>query len=323
MTTFFGPYEVVAEVASGSTGTVFRVRHTELDREAAVKELSPELRDVPGFVERMRAEGETLASLDNEHIVKVYDFVEEPDKVWIAEQWIDGLSLEKLLVSQGPLTAEQSVGVIRGALIGLAYAHDRDLVHRDIAPNNILADQDGTSMLVDFGLAAPVGGISALGTPAYLSPEAARGEPVTKPSDVYSAAAVLFALLNGTPPFLGADPAAVVKQHAESVAPALTGHGPEFQAVIARSLDKNPANRPPDAAALLTELEDAAETRFGAGWLARASIAGLVAAATGVGVATTSGTAVTASVGAAETATVDTATLSTSTAVPRKILGMS
>ena len=268
----FGAYEVVSEVASGSTGKVYRVRHTDLGREAAVKELSPALRNVPGLLDRLRAEAEVLASLDHEHIVKVYDYVEEPDRAWIVEQWVDGASLEQILKTSGKLTAEQAVGVVRGALMGLAYAHDKNMVHRDIAPTNIVADTVGTSMLVDFGLAAPAGGTGSLGTPAFMSPEAATGQPVIKASDVYSAGAVLYALLSGTAPFTGPNPDAVIAQHATDPAPALDGQGPELAAVVAKALSKDPAARPSDARALLAELEEAATSRFGAGWLAKASI---------------------------------------------------
>jgi serine/threonine-protein kinase len=327
MTETFGPYVVVSEVASGSTGKVYRVRHTELGRDAAVKELSPALRNVPGVLDRLRAEAATLASLDNEHIVKVYDYVEEPDRAWIAEQWVDGASLEQILKTSGKLTPEQAVGVIRGALIGLAYAHDKNMVHRDIAPTNIVADRAGTSMLVDFGLAAPAGATGSLGTPAFISPEAATGQPVVKQSDVYSAGAVLYALLSGTAPFTG-DSDAVIAKHATSEAPALNGHGTELAAVVAKALAKNPAARPADGGALLAELEEAATARFGAGWLGKASITGAVATAAAAVTATTGGAAVTA---AAPTVIIDTATAGTAsgpgigaaTAAPRKIAGMS
>jgi tRNA A-37 threonylcarbamoyl transferase component Bud32 len=333
MSRSFGSYEVVALVAEGSTATVYRARHVELDRDAAIKELSPALHDVPGLIERMRAEAETLAGLDDEHIVRVYEFVEEPDRVWIAEQWVEGAPLDAILAARGSMTPEQSVGVIRGALMGLTHAHGKGLVHRDVAPTNILADRAGTSMLVDFGLAAPVGGTTALGTPAYMSPEAARGEPTTKQSDVYSAAAVLFALLTGRPPFPGADAATVVRQHAQAPAPSLEGHGPELRSVLTRAMDKSAVNRPADAAAFLAELERAAEARFGAGWLARASIASLVAT-TAAGTATAAGVAAggSAATGAAPTVVVDAAAMSsgggggTATAVatsaPRKLLGL-
>ena len=328
MVASFGPYQVLEQVAVGSTGTVYRVRHVELDRIAAVKELNPLMRAVPGQLERMRSEAEILARLDNPHIVAVYDYVEEAERAWIAEEWISGSSLDGILRSVGRLTPEQSVGVIRGAMMGLAHAHDQGLVHRDIAPGNILADLAGVSMLVDFGLAAPVGQSDALGTPAYISPEAARGQAVLKPSDVYSAAAVLFALLSGRPPFPAPDAATAMRRHMEDPAPILQGAGTDLADLVRRSMDKDPAVRPPDAGAFLAELEEAARRRFGAGWLERASIAGLVAGAgTGVGLAAVGGGSEVA--GAAQGAVTDTASLGTglstsaTAAVPRKILKLS
>ncbi|AXT85682.1 hypothetical protein C6I20_11100 [Aeromicrobium sp. A1-2] len=303
MESSFGQYEVLQQVAVGSTGTVYRVRHTDLDRIAAVKELSPALRQAPGLLARMRTEAEILATLDSPNIVTIYDYVEEADRVWIAEEWVDGASLEAILKQAGSMTPEQSVGVIRGAMLGLAHAHEHGVVHRDVSPTNILADTGGTSMLVDFGLAAPIGASDALGTPAYLSPEAASSSPVSTSSDVYSAAAVLFALLAGHPPFTGSDVATLLRQHREDTAPTLDGHGADLQDLLARSLAKDPSVRPVDAAAFLAELETAAERRFGAGWLARASITGLVAsaiAASATGVAAVGG-------GAAATTIIDTA----------------
>ena len=273
MTEVFGPYRVVAEVATGSLGRVYRAHHIELGRDAAVKELSPAVRGVAGQAERLRAEAATLAALAHPNIVALYDYVEEPGRTWLAEQWVDGATLAEILRQHGRLTAEQALGVVVGAITGLAHAHERDIVHRDISCSNILADLAGTSMLVDFGVAAPsttgsasapdatvIGGLgssSVVGTPAYLSPEAARGEPLGKASDVYSTAAVLFHLLTGAPPFSGAA-AHVVRQHRDAPAPRLMEHGPELEALVARSLSKVPTERPGDAAALLAELEQAA-----------------------------------------------------------------
>ncbi len=324
----FGPYEVLEQVAVGSTGTVYRVRHVELDRIAAVKELNPVMRAVPGQLERMRSEAEILGRLDSPHIVAVYDYVEEAERAWIAEEWVPGASLEAMLKSAGRLTPEQSVGVIRGAMMGLAYAHDQGLVHRDIAPGNILADFDGVSKLVDFGLAAPVGGSDALGTPAYISPEAARGEPILKASDVYSAAAVLFALLSGRPPFPAPDAATTMRRHLEDPVPVLDGAGHDLADLLQRSMDKDPALRPQDAGAFLAELEEAANRRFGAGWLGRASIVGLVTSAGTVG-GLAAGAGGSAVAGAAQTVVVDAASLGAaiSAAAPakasRKILKLS
>jgi serine/threonine-protein kinase len=284
----FGAYEVLEQVAVGATGTVYRARQVELDRIVAIKELSAQLRDRRGFADRMRHEAAVLGALDHPNIVRIYDYVEQPDRAWIVEEWVNGASLATILDRHGRLTPEQAVGVLRGAMLGLAHAHQRDLVHHDIAPSNILADLAGTSKLVDFGQAAQVGSTSAHGTPAFISPEAIRGHAMGKSGDIYSAACVLYMLLAGQPPFAARDVAAMLQSHLAEPPPALQHHGPELQDLLLRSMSKDPSVRPQDAAAFLAELEEAAHRRFGAGWLERSSIAGLVALAGG-GVAAAAG----------------------------------
>lgn len=282
----FGAYEVMAEVATGTSGRVFRARHRELGREAAVKELGEWVRSTPGALAGLRSEAAVLAQLDHPNVVALYDYVEEPGRAWLAEQWVEGAPLSRILALRGRLTPEQALGVVRGAVTGLAYAHDRGVVHRDVSVGNILADLAGTSMLVDFGLAGPAGVGTVLGTPGSISPEAARGETVGKPGDVYSAAAVLYQLLRGRPVFDG-NAAQVVTAHRDRPAPSLTEHGPDLASLVGRALSKDPGDRPPDAGAFLTELEAAAERSYGAGWIERASIAGLVTAAAAGGAAVT------------------------------------
>lgn len=286
----FGSYEVLETVATGSTGTVYRAIHRDIGRVAAIKQLSPEVRAVPGLVDRFRAEAHTLAELDSPHVVSIFDFVEEPDRVWIAEEWVDGVTIETMLRAAQKLSAEQALGVLRGALLGLAHAHERGVVHRDIAPSNIIADRAGTSMLIDFGLAAPVGLSGRCGTPAFMSPEAVAGAPITEKSDVYSAAAVLFTLLAGSVPFPGRTVDEVMHAHVSQPPPRLDGHGPAMTTLLLDAMAKDPAARPPDADAFLARLEVAAQERYGAGWLERSSIAGLVTIGT-AGVAAVSATA--------------------------------
>lgn len=277
----FVGYEVLGRVAQGSTGVVWQARQVELDRMVAIKELSPELLGAPGFLERFRAEARTLAGLDDPHVVRVFDYVEEPARAYLVQEWVDGAPLAAVLAQHGALTAEQGLGVLRGGLIGLSHAHSRGLVHRDISPANILLDRGGTSKLVDFGLAAQTdqgstpGTAGSVGTPAFSSPEAVTGAPMTTRSDVYSAAAVLFLLLSGRLPYPG-DTAQVLQAHASSPVPILDGHGPRLADLLARAMSKNPAQRPADAAAFLAELEQAATERYGAGWHDRASVAALV-----------------------------------------------
>lgn len=290
----FGRYVVSGKVGEGSLGVVYRARHQELERDAAIKVLRPEVRTNAAAVAGMVAEATTLARLDHPNIVALYDFVQEPERTWLAEQWVDGAPLDAILDAHRRLTPEQALGVMAGALSGLAHAHDSGVVHRDVAASNLLADMAGTSMLVDFGLASPVEGTSGsgsagvVGTPAYLSPEAARGEPVGKTGDVYSAAALTYHLLTGLPVFTGTA-WEMVAAHRDRPAPGLADHGPRLASLLERSLSKDPSARPPDAGAFLAELEEAAEEKYGAAWRTRASIAGLVASTAGVGAATVAG----------------------------------
>ncbi|MBA2416152.1 MAG: serine/threonine protein kinase [Geodermatophilaceae bacterium] len=273
---------------------VWQARQVELGRLVAIKELSPALLSAPGFLERFRAEAQMLAGLDDPHVVRLYDYVEEPHRAFLVQEWVEGAPLTAVLDRHGRLTAEQSLGVIRGGLLGLAHAHQRGLVHRDVSTANILLDGAGVSKLVDFGLAAPSGaagvgpgvGQSSTGTPAFSSPEAVSGQPMTARSDVYAAAAVLFALLSGRPPYVG-NMQSVLQAHVAAPAPALSGFAPRLTNLLWRAMAKRPEDRPADAAAFLAELEEAATEAYGAGWLGRASVAGLTsAAAMGVGSAT-------------------------------------
>lgn len=278
----FEGFDVLTRVAEGSTGVVWQARQRELDRVVAIKELSPRLVSAPGFLDRFRAEAQILAGIDDPHVVAVYDYVESADRAYLVTEWVDGAALAAVLAEHGSLSPEQALGVLRGALTGLARAHDQGLVHRDVSPANILVDRQGVSKLADFGLAAPTGvdgSGAAVGTPAFASPEAARGAAMTPASDVYSAAAVLFVLLTGRPPYPGATVAAVLAGHINGAVPTLAGHGPKLADLLRRAMAKAPAERPPDARAFLAELEEAARDRYGADWLKRSSIAGLVGAA--------------------------------------------
>ena len=168
-------FELLERVATGSTGVVWKARHIELGRIVAIKELSLALRrDAPGL-ERFRSEAARLAELDDEHIVKIYEYLEDETAAYIIEEWIDGETLEAVLSRAGRLRPEQSVGVLRGGLLGLAAAHDRRLVHGDVSPSNIVLDAAGTSKMIDFGLAGQVGDSARYGTPAFMSPEAVSG----------------------------------------------------------------------------------------------------------------------------------------------------
>ena len=244
-----GGYELLGRVASGSTAVVWKARDTALGRDVALKEVPG---SQPELVARMREEAGVLASLDDEHVVEVYGFVEEGGSAYLVEQWIDGATLAAMIAAGSRPTAPQAMGVVRGALLGLDHAHGRGVVHGDVSASNILVDTDGVSRLIDFGR-------GGRGTPAYRSPEVGGGAAPSPASDVYASAAVLTHLLTGSP-----------------AATSVGGTHPGIQPVLRVAMDEDPASRYPDAGAFLAALSSAAEESIGSGWWTQAGLGALV-----------------------------------------------
>ncbi len=283
-----GGYDLLGRVANTRTGSVWRGRDPALGRYVALKEVSTA---AVQSVERLRAEARLLAHLSHPNIVGVVDLIETPGQLWLVEEWVEGATLPAVLQTVGRLSPVQAVAVVRGALLGLGYAHSRQIVHGDVSPANMLFDLHGTTKLVDFGLARLVGVPGVSGTPGYLSPEAARGMALQPASDVYSAAAVLALLLRGRPVFAGPTPESVLAAQFRGGAPDLSGIASPIGAVLHAALAPSAAQRPSDASHLLALLDQAADQSFGAGWLARSSVAGLVSATLTAGGALSAGLA--------------------------------
>ena len=267
----FGRFTVFGRVSDGSSGTLWKAHDPVAARAVAIKELAATLRGDGEFVARFRNEARQLARFDDPHIVRIYDFVETGDKSYIVEEWIEGASLAQVCSHAGTLSAEQALGVVRGALMGLATAHRAGVVHGGVDPSNIVVDLDGTSKLIDFGLSVLAGSTRDAVATSFQSPEAKAGFAVDARSDVYSAAATLYYLLTGAnPPSAAAD-----------LPPIATRSGAHIDGVLRRALSAEPGQRPNDAEQFLNELENAAKHRFGAAWHQRASVAALVGAVTG------------------------------------------
>ncbi|MFN2464815.1 MAG: serine/threonine-protein kinase [Candidatus Dormibacteria bacterium] len=280
-------YEVLGTLGTGATGTVYLARETALDREVALKELSPALAGDPGFLERFRAEARIMASLDHPNCVRVFDFIEEEGRAVLVSEYVRGASLRQVADHEGHLTPEQSLGVLKGALSGLAYAHGRGLVHRDIKPDNLLADGEGVSKLADFGQALVASGPGAAGgmpagSPAYMSPEMITGGRVDLRSDIYALGAVLFEFLTGRAPYTGDNSLAVMRKHTNDPVPdprALNSALPEgVGQLVTRAMAKDPNDRQHTAEQFIDELEAAAVAGYGADWEKRSSIKRAVAA---------------------------------------------
>ena len=300
-----GEYERVGVVARGAHSTIWKGFDPGLKREVALKQLSGS-----GAGEAARREAAALAGLRHPNILSVYDVLEDAEGVWLIEQWITGAPLSAVLAVTGKLRGIDALALIHGALQGLSYAHGRDVVHGDITPANILIDQAGTPMLVDFGLAVAPGHLSLGGTPGYMAPEAAAGQPVDKRSDVYSSCVVLAELLRGARLFTTASSLALTREQA-SAAPGLDGIEAPVAAVLSTGLHPRPDDRPTDAETLLTQLESAIEETHGRRWLAAAGLGAIGSTAATVAAGTTL---------AGATATAGTATAATASKSATSIL---
>ncbi|MFJ1704749.1 protein kinase [Kitasatospora sp. NPDC088346] len=268
-------YEHLRELGAGAAGRVVLAHHRATGTPVAVKYLTGSSADHQGF----RAEAELLAALHSPHIAQLYEYVESPHGAAIVMELVDGISLRDLLRSEGATAPEAALTVLKGSLLGLAAAHGAGVVHRDYKPANVLVAADGTSKLVDFGIAVRNGDTGAIaGTPAYMAPEQWAGEPAAPAGDVYAATATFFECLTGAKPYAGTTLMELAVQHTEAQIPA--EQAPEaLRPLIRAGLAKTPQERPDGAALLVEELEAVAGAAYGEDWeeRGRRQLAGLVA----------------------------------------------
>ncbi|MEU8245978.1 protein kinase [Nonomuraea sp. NPDC048916] len=274
-------YSSIRELGSGSAGRVVLARRDHDGAEVAVKYLSDELRADVGFVARFRHEARLLGTLRSPHNARLIDYVETGAGAAIIMELVNGVSLREVLRSEGPTGPEAALVVLKGSLQGLAAAHAIGVVHRDFKPENVIVQGDGTSKLVDYGIAVRAGeDASAAGTPPYMAPEQWSGAPAAPSTDVYAATIVFFECLTGTRPYRAPNLAALARQHQSAPPPVEEVPGP-LQGLVERGLAKDPIGRPPSAEAFLTELEAIATEAYGADWEQRgrrrlARLAGLL-----------------------------------------------
>ncbi|MFJ9539728.1 serine/threonine-protein kinase [Streptomyces sp. NPDC101225] len=280
MSTWVVPgYTESLELGSGASGRVVSAVHGETGVPVAVKYLSDSLRTRPGFVHDFRAEARLLGGLRSLYVADLYEYVESPHGAAIVMELVDGVSLRTLLTRQGPLEPEAALAVLKGSLLGLADAHGVGVVHRDYKPENVLVGTDGSSKLVDFGIAVDAGTSAGVaGTPSYMAPEQWTGAPASSAADVYAATATFFECLTGHKPYSGDNLAELALRHVDAPVPADEVPA-AVRELVRRGLAKEPRERPAQAEAFVRELEAVAGAAYGPEWevRGRARLAALVA----------------------------------------------
>ena len=250
-----GRYELRARISKGGMGAVWRARDRRLRRDVAVKLLHSWIAEDEELRRRFAREARVLAPLENEHIVRLYDYGEDGETPFLVMELVEGANLAEVARERGfswPEVVEIAVPVATA----LSYAHARGIVHRDLTPGNVLIESTtGRVVVSDFGLARIARSATSvttqgmlLGTPEYWSPEQARGADSETATDLYALGCLLFWLLSGRTPFEGDDRLAVGLRRAHEAAPSLASHVPDAPAEAVRLVDAllapDPAARP-------------------------------------------------------------------------------
>ena len=291
-------YEIGEELGRGSTGIVLAARHRRLGRDVAIKLLPPDLAEDSKVRHRFVAEARLLASFSHVHIVPIFDFVEEDGLCVLVMERLGGGTLEGY--ARAGLDAPGGCAAVLALCSGLQYAHERDVLHRDVKPANVLVAEDGLVKVTDFGIAKVLGGAETLvtrsgfvlGTPAYMAPEQAEGAEPGPATDVYGAGTVLYELLAGRLPFgPESSPLQMLYSRVHSDPEPLPAAAPELpealSAVVMKALERSPDDRHASAEELGVELASAASGTWGPGWIAetpfKVAAPGAILAAAGGG----------------------------------------
>ena len=267
-----GPYEFEGTLGRGGMGTVFRGRHVETGELHAVKVLSPVYSADDHFRGRFESEINALLQLDHPNIVKLISYGQEDGNLYFSMELIEGNSLFQMQKKGHRFNWREVLQIAKDICQGLRHAHDRGIIHRDLKPGNLLMTSFNTVKITDFGIAKSYGssqntGDNILGTMDFMSPEQAKGEPVTFRSDLYSLGAVLFTLLSGRPPFTANSIEESLRNLTRVPAPRISQSVPgvpeEIEEVIAKLMEKKPPKRTATALALHHRLEDIEESLKG------------------------------------------------------------
>jgi serine/threonine-protein kinase len=268
-TVLSGRYKLEAKLGSGGMSTVYLAKDGTLDRAVAVKVMHREMSEQPDQLERFRQEARAVAKLSHPNVVSVIDAGEDGGHPYIVFEYVEGETLKQRIARLGALDAQEALAYAIEIARGLTVAHARNMVHRDIKPQNVLIDAEGRAKLTDFGISRQLeqDGMTAtgrvLGTTDYVAPEQAMGHPVDIRSDIYSLGVVLYEMLVGQVPFHADSQVGVAMKHVNEELPDVQQRRPEISAaaalVVERATDKDPAQRYQQVGEMIDDLSTALE----------------------------------------------------------------
>ena len=255
-------YEIIGRIGSGGMSDVYKAQDSKLNRPVAIKVLKEEFGKDHAFVTKFKMEAQAAAGLTHPNVVNVYDVVDEGQLHYIVMELVEGITLKNFISQKGRLGLKETVGIAIQVAQGISAAHDQNIVHRDIKPQNVIIASDGTAKVADFGIAKATSSdtlnASAMGSVHYISPEQARGEASDERSDIYSLGITMFEMITGKVPFTGDTSVTVALAQIESEMPLASTYNaavtPEFDNIILKCCQKKPERRYQNMGELIQDL---------------------------------------------------------------------
>ncbi len=256
-------YEILEKIGTGGMSDVYKAKCHKLNRFVAVKVLKQEFSENTNFVSKFRSEAQAAAGLMHPNIVNVYDVGEENDIYYIVMELVEGITLKKYIEKKVSLSVKEAVSIAIQVAMGLEAAHNNNIIHRDIKPQNIMISKEGKVKVTDFGIAKAATSntitSNVMGSVHYTSPEQARGGYSDAKSDIYSLGITLFEMLTGRVPFNGDTTVAIAIKHIQEELPSPADYNEEIpvsvEKIVLKCCQKSPDRRYQNAAELITDLK--------------------------------------------------------------------
>ena len=256
-------YEIIGKIGSGGMSDVYKARDHILGRNVAIKVLKQEFSEDVNFVMKFRTEAQSAAGMEHPNIVNIYDVGSESGMHYIVMEYVEGVTLKTYIEKKGQLTYKEAVSIAIQISRGMEAAHAKNIIHRDIKPQNILISTEGKAKVTDFGIAKAVSkntiNADVMGSVHYASPERARNGFVDNKSDIYSLGIVMYEMVTGRVPFDGETTVSIAIQHLQEEMTAPSVYAPELpvslEKIIVKCTQKSPDRRYHDVSGLLVDLK--------------------------------------------------------------------